>query len=140
MTPLTTLRPLHPAPPAPVVASDECPQASDDRTAERILVCARCGQRLTSDSERISVKGAHEHTFANPHGIVFHIGCFAAATGCQVIPPPSSEWSWFPGYAWEIELCGACEAHLGWLFQSSSAVFHGFILDRLRSAEPRRQP
>lgn len=29
---------------------------------------------------------------------------------------PSIEFSWFPGYSWQITLCSACHHHLGWKF------------------------
>jgi hypothetical protein len=30
---------------------------------------------ITSPAERIVVQGSHQHTFANPHGIIYEIGC-----------------------------------------------------------------
>jgi cereblon len=29
---------------------------------------------------------------------------------------PSTEFTWFPGYAWEIAWCSRCGEHLGWRF------------------------
>lgn len=29
---------------------------------------------------------------------------------------PTLEFSWFPGYTWQLALCGQCNAHLGWKF------------------------
>jgi hypothetical protein len=40
-------------------------------------------------------------------------------------------WTWFPGYSWQVELCGHCDEQLGWIYRSSDADFHGLILDRL---------
>jgi hypothetical protein len=77
------------------------------------------------------MSGAHEHRFQNPEGYRFHIGCFARAFGCVPLGNPTSEFTWFPGYSWQIELCGGCREHLGWLYQSGSRAFHGLILDRL---------
>ncbi|HJZ88769.1 MAG TPA: cereblon family protein [Polyangia bacterium] len=96
-----------------------------------VLACARCRQHITSTSARIAVGGHHEHTRENPHGFQFHIGCFARALGCVAVSEPSLEWTWFPGYAWQIELCTGCAEHLGWRFASSDHHFHGLILDRL---------
>jgi len=99
--------------------------------ADRIL-CRVCRQWITAVSERIEMNGAHQHTCANPAGYMYTIGCFRRATGCLYVGPPTAEWSWFPGYAWSIAACGNCGSHLGWLFTASdSAVFHGFIVDRL---------
>ena len=104
--------------------------------AERYIVCRQCGQRLTRPSERISVSGSHSHTFANPSGLVFEIGCFRMARGCSFIGPPSLEFPWFAGYSWQIATCSTCQAHLGWLFiGQQSHQFFGFILDRLREVD-----
>jgi hypothetical protein len=99
----------------------------------RYIICRQCGQRLTRPSERIAVNGSHTHTFANPSGLVFEIGCFNMATGCAFIGPPSMEFPWFTGYTWQIAICSTCQTHLGWLFLGqNSQQFFGFILDRLQ--------
>jgi len=48
---------------------------------EEYILCRQCHQAITRPAERISVQGAHHHTFANPHGIVFEIGCYKYAQG-----------------------------------------------------------
>lgn len=77
------------------------------------------------------VDGRHEHTFANPSGYLYHIGCFATAHGCRSMGAPSTEFAWFAGHSWLIELCGRCGTHIGWLFQSSERRFHGIVLTRI---------
>jgi len=84
------------------------------------------------------VQGAHEHRCTNPHNITYHIGCFREATGCAVSGEATTEYTWFPGYAWRIALCANCHAHLGWRFQSRDDYFHGLIMARLTSAGPLR--
>ena len=124
-------------------ASRSAPEARPETRPEtavpgrRALVCARCGQRITSDAARTTVGGQHEHTKANPHGYVFHIGCFAMAVGLVPWGPPSTAWTWFPGYSWQVERCAGCEEHIGWQFDSPGHGFHGLILDRLAEAEER---
>ena len=103
--------------------------------AGRVLVCAACLQAVTSTSARIEMSGSHAHTFSNPHGLVFHIGCFALAPGCGAASDPSTLHTWFPGYAWQIAVCRGCGEHLGWLFRSGDSRFHGLILDRLAETE-----
>ena len=99
---------------------------------ENYILCRQCSQVITSRHEKMSVNGSHRHTFANPHGIVFEIGCFRTVTGCGVAGSPSDEFSWFPGYRWRIVVCGMCLTHLGWLFMSAGGnTFNGLILDRL---------
>lgn len=104
---------------------------SGDGRDPRRLVCVRCQLPITSEHARIEVLGQHEHTCTNPHGFAYRIGCFAAAPGCVGVGQPESFWSWFPGYSWQLVLCRACHAHLGWLFRAADSGFHGLILDRL---------
>ena len=115
------------------------PTTNDEREPkkeERHIVCRQCGQRLTRPSERIAVNGSHTHTFANPSGLVFEIGCFGMARGCAFIGSPSMEFPWFAGYSWQIAICSACQTHLGWLFQGTHGnQFFGFILDRLQEVD-----
>ena len=104
---------------------------------ENYLLCRACLHPIVRPADRISVQGRHMHTFANPHGIVFEIGCFQNAPGCGVIGPASDEFTWFPGHRWRVCICAACLAHLGWLFTASSGdAFHGLILDRLIEPYP----
>ena len=78
------------------------------------------------------MNGSHRHTFANPHGIIFEIGCFKQASGCAAVGPPSAEFTWFAGYRWQPGLCVACLIHLGWVFSAAGGDgFHGLILERL---------
>jgi len=85
--------------------------------------------------ERIQIHGAHRHTFANPHGFFFLIGCFLTAPGCIADPTETLEASWFAGYSWSIEICGNCFTHLGWGFRSEKDRSHGLVLDRLVEGE-----
>ncbi len=102
----------------------------DDASGPRLL-CARCGHAVTAGDWAISKAGAHGHSFINPHGYLFHIGCFRLAPGCVPRGDEHSEYSWFPGYAWCMAHCAGCEAHLGWSFSGSGLPFFGLILDRL---------
>jgi hypothetical protein len=101
----------------------------------RVLVCAACLGAVTTTGARIEMSGSHAHTFSNPSGIVFHIGCFAVAPGGGEASEPTTYHSWFPGYAWQIVVCRACHEHLGWLFRSRDSRFYGLILDRLTEIE-----
>lgn len=99
--------------------------------ADGRLLCAACGHPITSPRERIRAGGAHQHTFTNPAGFVFRIGCFGRAPGCVQAGAPTLEHTWFAGQAWRCALCGGCRTHLGWAFQDGSSGFFGLILDRL---------
>lgn len=94
--------------------------------------CRQCYQVLTSPAERIEVQGSHQHTFANPQGIVYHIGCFRSVSGCGYVGPATDEFTWFRGFSWRIAICSMCLTHLGWLFiAKDNESFNGLILDRL---------
>lgn len=99
------------------------------------ILCRQCFQVITSEDDRMQVQGAHFHTFANPGGIIYPIGCFRSVKGCSCIGPATEEWSWFKGFSWRIAVCSTCLTHLGWLFLSASQEsFHGLILSRLIQA------
>lgn len=97
------------------------------------LVCRQCLARITPESARIIVDGTHGHVFCNPHGLVFEIGCFSQAPGCGQQGPYVDEFSWFPGHAWRIALCGGCGTLMGWRYRSSEGTgFWGLILSQLQ--------
>ncbi len=98
---------------------------------EAQILCAACHQSITHHRFQILIHGQWIHVFANPHGIVFEIGCFGKATGVSLVSQPSDEFSWFPGYAWRISGCSNCHVHLGWQFSSRDHSFYGLILDKL---------
>jgi len=106
------------------------PEASDSFDGDSLL-CRRCGQQITSGSQCISVDSAHEHTFANPEGIIFLIGCFGHVQGCQFSGEPTAQWSWFKGYQWRVTYCAECNLHLGWRFISGDHSFYGLVLRNL---------
>ncbi len=109
-------------------------QDLDKSEKKRILRCSTCHYHITHEQERIQVNEQHQHVFANPHGHVFHIGCFASAPGCVLAGEETQYFSWFPGYAWQIAFCGQCLALLGWGFHSQESRFFGLILDKLVSS------
>ncbi len=112
---------------------EEEPRAGDSPLVDEddSLHCRLCGYHITSDAERISVHGSHDHAFLNPLGLLFHIGCFSGAPGCLDVGESTDEYTWFPGYSWCFALCARCRAHLGWRYRSGAHAFWGLILDRL---------
>jgi hypothetical protein len=100
----------------------------DDGSGGERILCRCCGRHITSGRQRISVNGSHEHTFANPEGILFHIGCFGKVQGCLFHGEPTGQWSWFKGYLWRVTYCAGCGSHLGWCFSSGEHCFHGLVL------------
>ena len=121
---------LKEEPAGPDKRPDAAPE--EDTQAARRVLCRECLHPVTREQDRTEVHGAHHHTFANPSGIVFTIGCFQFADGCGAAGSPSEEFTWFRGFSWRVAVCTACLAHLGWLFSTASgAAFWGLILDHL---------
>ena len=95
------------------------------------IVCARCAHEITHKSAQIRVADLHEHSQVNPGGFIWNFRCFRSAPGCVPFGSLSSEFSWFPGYTWQIQHCGGCNLHLGWLFSSAGDSFVGLISERI---------
>jgi len=111
------------------------PAGDAEARDERAILCRGCGAAITSREAAVEVDGAHEHTFFNPAGIMYCIGCFARAGGCANAGEWTDEFSWFPGHQWRFSVCAGCGAHLGWQFGSATgAEFWGLILERLEDA------
>lgn len=108
--------------------------AREEEGGGAVLRCAACRREIVRREAAIERAGAHQHSFANPLGVRFRIGLFREAPGCRASGPLTLEYTWFPGYAWQIALCGGCQTHLGWRYaRPGSPAFHGLILDRLLS-------
>ena len=105
------------------------PKRKQQRAAKRLL-CAACANPVTGRDLRVEESGAHQHTFTNPAGFTFTIGCFSDAPGCAQSGVYTYEWSWFAGHEWRYAHCRQCQAHLGWHFRGVDHFF-GLILDRL---------
>ena len=104
---------------------------ADDAADERALVCSVCRARITDEAHAVERGGAHEHTFANPHGIVHRVRCFAAASGLAAVGAEEDAFTWFPGYTWQIADCAACRVHIGWIYRCAGDTFFGLVADRL---------
>jgi hypothetical protein len=95
------------------------------------VFCRACNKAITSRDQKIEMGGTHSHTFFNPAGLVFELGCFRTAPGCRVIGAPSTEFTWFPGHIWRVVLCRTCKVHLGWQFSMEDTTFYGLIRTKL---------
>ena len=101
------------------------------RTGKKNLVCASCRHLVTKVSEKIDVRGRHDHSFHNL-GYPVKLGCFRNAQGCTGVERVSHGYSWFPGYAWQIQLCESCYIQLGWKYMTQYDSFYGLIFGTLR--------
>ncbi|MFP4168462.1 MAG: cereblon family protein [Desulfonatronovibrionaceae bacterium] len=99
-----------------------------------VYLCRDCYSLVTSQLQETKVNSRHVHIFPNPHGLVFEIGCFLDAV-CFTLGQPSTEFTWFPGYAWDIAMCISCRRHLGWMYTNKDRRFYGLVLQALLKRE-----
>jgi hypothetical protein len=103
----------------------------EKKKKKEFILCRSCSHIITSIDRKIEIDGQHAHTFTNPAGIVYRIGCFSEAPGCFNFGEPTEEFTWFPGFAWSYANCLKCFMHLGWFYQSGDRHFYGLILNHL---------
>jgi hypothetical protein len=83
------------------------------------FLCEVCSQPLAPVHSKITMTEIEQDTvFVNPSGITHDLTCvsgiYSRAVVCWGVP--SSEFSWFPQYAWTVMSCSKCGHHLGWHF------------------------
>ncbi|XP_034232877.1 protein cereblon isoform X2 [Thrips palmi] len=87
-----------------------------------LLCCRQCGQHVAHQQDvfSMSVEGM-QGTYCNVYGYVYETVTIHKATGLRLQnAPPSTEFSWFPGYAWTVAACSRCRKHMGWHFTATS--------------------
>ena len=115
------------------ITPDATLDPDSDVKEDDALYCAACSSLATRGRWRISINGDHAHTLANPAGLIFRVDCYKEAPGVRAFGTPSQEFTWFPGYDWQVAHCKVCEIQLGWQFtgDDAPAVFFGLIRPRL---------
>ena len=98
---------------------------------ERLMLCANCGNAITTSGSIVAVDDKHIQKFLNPDGIMFEIGCFSSADGCSILEESTTETTWFEGFSWSGCLCSNCFSHLGWFYESEDDAFFGLIIDSI---------
>jgi cereblon len=95
------------------------------------LHCGNCNTSITKKQYifSMSVEGPLA-SYVNPGGYVHDTLTVSKAKNFSLHGRPSTEHSWFPGYAWTILTCRTCYSHLGWRFDASKknlkpAQFYG---------------
>ena len=98
----------------------------------RVLVCRNCGKQLGDQANIFSMsKEGPQAAFVNPSGTLHETLTLFKARNLRLVGRASSEYSWFPGYAWTITECLGCWSHIGWKFTATQskltpAKFYGF--------------
>lgn len=101
------------------------------------LCCARCKIKIChkDDVFSMSIQGP-QGTYVNPSGCVHETLTVMKAESLVLHGRPSTEASWFPGFAWTICSCSNCSAHIGWRFTATNKkllpeVFYGISRSNL---------
>lgn len=105
--------------------------AQEQPEEEQVVRCRFCEAAITNAANKIERSGNHLHTFFNPAGVVYEIGCFSVARGCSQYGWSSMEFAWFAEYRWQLAHCSFCNEQLGWFFSSVDDSFYGLIVSRL---------
>ncbi|KAL6433699.1 hypothetical protein ACFW04_005755 [Cataglyphis niger] len=85
---------------------------------DKIYVCVNCESFIGRQSHMFPMnKEGPQGTYVNPGGIIHETITFYHVQGIMLSDAaPSTEYSWFPGYAWTIAICKGCHHHVGWKF------------------------
>jgi hypothetical protein len=111
------------------------PTPLEQEKADQWLVCTTCLHSITKHKNSTTVNSKHMHRFVNPEGFYFEIRCFNQAPGCKLTGESTADFTWFPGFEWQLALCGNCSMHLGWKYTRTDSIFYGLIQDRLIELE-----
>ncbi|XP_055617888.1 protein cereblon-like [Toxorhynchites rutilus septentrionalis] len=108
--------------------------------------CKKCDRRIANyvDMFAMSKQGVSS-SYCNPSGFIHE-----TLTVYRVVPKtartttkPSTDFSWFPGYSWQIAVCNACNNHIGWKFAATKRnykpkKFYGLCGKSIRVASDRK--
>ncbi|XP_039263434.2 protein cereblon-like [Styela clava] len=85
-----------------------------------IYACMHCGNHITEKKHlfNMSVSGPMD-AYVNPSGHIHETLTVYLSQGLVRVSRPSTEHSWFPGYAWTICECASCGRHMGWKFTAT---------------------
>ncbi|XP_055534026.1 protein cereblon-like [Wyeomyia smithii] len=83
------------------------------------FLCKRCDNEVGSYNDIFAMsKQGVQTSYCNPSGFVHETLTIykTKENSTFSVDRPTTEFSWFPGYAWQITLCANCREHLGWKF------------------------
>uniref|UniRef100_A0A8C2UXT8 Protein cereblon n=1 Tax=Chinchilla lanigera TaxID=34839 RepID=A0A8C2UXT8_CHILA len=85
------------------------------------LCCKQCQEtEITTKNEIFSLSLCGPMAaYVNPHGYVHETLTVYKASNLNLTSRPSTEHSWFPGYAWTVAQCRICASHIGWKFTAT---------------------
>jgi cereblon len=82
-----------------------------------LLRCRFCETVVGSEDDLFCMRATTPiQAFPNPAGILYEILTLGDAHNLIFVGPPTTEFTWFTGYAWDVAHCAACTSHLGWRY------------------------
>jgi len=86
-----------------------------------LIRCKICKTEIARRSDMLVMSSEGPlGAYVNAHGYVHEIMTLYRANGLALRGLPETEYSWFPGYAWTITNCVACETQMGWLYTATN--------------------
>ncbi len=88
-----------------------------------VLACASCNSHVCLQADTVELSSSKLMAlFTNPVGHMHRLLTVRRILpgSLECVSPPSTEFSWFRGYAWTIVQCASCGAHVGWRFDWTS--------------------
>ncbi|XP_053675288.1 protein cereblon [Anopheles nili] len=83
------------------------------------FICKRCESEIANYNDMFAMsKQGIQTSYCNPAGYVHDTLTVHKTKENSTLPVerPSTNFSWFPGYAWQIIVCANCRQPLGWKF------------------------
>uniref|UniRef100_A0A8D2PWR6 Cereblon n=1 Tax=Zosterops lateralis melanops TaxID=1220523 RepID=A0A8D2PWR6_ZOSLA len=93
----------------------------DDALRIQLLQIGSAVQRLRCELDIMNkcTSLCCKQSYVNPHGYIHETLTVYKASNLSLSGRPSTEHSWFPGYAWTIAQCRICGSHMGWKFTAT---------------------
>lgn len=85
--------------------------------------CKRCKTQIACYSDIFAMaKGNVNANYCNPAGYIHETLTVKKVLddSLSIVERPSTDFSWFPGYAWQIAICAVCSSHIGWKFTAKN--------------------
>jgi len=100
------------------------------------ISCKYCGNGISAAVHLLNMSsdgslGAYVNAYGHIHETLTVKRVFAQNVFMDA-SPPSTESSWFPGYAWTIMHCAGCGGHMGWRYDAVDAEIHPKVFWGLR--------
>jgi len=102
-----------------MLRDEEVDTREDDEVAEeeyRRIRCRTCRNEVGDPGDTFRAGEDPVQVFVNQAGFAHEVMTVRNAWNVLITGQPTTEFTWFPGYAWRHLLCGRCGSHLGWLY------------------------